>query len=127
VACKGFYFGGQIFMRHDQYTAYISYKEGLSDSTEIIRNPIGVYRNCIGVNAIFGFERKLFWKSYIDAFIGPGAMIRNIENPDRDYSKDNLLYSGGTDLVPFFNKQNLSESSGTSVSITLGLRLGIAF
>ena len=76
---------------------------------------------------MLGYETSITDKLVVDMYVGLGGMNRVIKNTNIQFNRNSGDFLAGTDLVPLFEKLNLSESSGGSVSITFGLRIGIKF
>ena len=124
---NGFYIGAQLFLRHDQYTSYISYMKTPGDSLNIYADysdKIGVIRKCVGINSVIGFQSKLSKSFCLDCFAGLGIMYRGIKNTNRDYTKDKLIYYFHGDWPYNGSARSMSESSEISANLTFGVRLG---
>jgi hypothetical protein len=121
---NGIYIGLQGFYRQNQYTASISYCTS-PDSIHMKNDEFGVKKSIIGLNLMLGYESSITNKLILDIYVGLGGMNRVIKNTDIQFNRKSGDFLEGTDLVPLFEKLNLSESSGGSVSFTFGLRIGI--
>lgn len=123
---EGVYVGLQGFYRQNQYTANISYHT-TPDSNIFKSDDFWVKKSVVGLNLMLGYETSITDKLVVDMYVGLGGMNRVIKNTNIQFNRNSGDFLAGTDLVPLFEKLNLSESSGGSVSITFGLRIGIKF
>ncbi len=54
-------------------------------------------------------------------------MNRSVENIELDYKSDSGYLLAGTELIKYFKRLSLSESSGIRVNAMFGFRLGYTF
>ena len=121
-APEGLYVGIQPFFRQNQYSASISYVHAPHDT---LTDGLGVRKTCYGVNLLGGYQLRFLSKCVLDAYLGIGAMNRNVENVHKEFdaSAGDKLF--GYDLVPFFAQRHLSDYAGPSLNLQLGVRIGV--
>lgn len=123
---EGIYVGLRPFYRQNQYNAYIPFQTK-SDSTNWNEDDFGVKNKTYGLCFILGFQKSISHKLIFDFYSGLGVEKRIVENTDIQYNKDSGDILGGTDLMQFLWKFNLSESSGLWGNISFGFRIGYKF
>lgn len=121
---NGSYIGIQGYYRKNQYTSSFSYHPN-NDTLTVFEDRFGVKKTVWGFNCLFGYELIYQNRFICDVYLGIGFRNKKIINTDRQFT-DNYVLTG-TDMVPYFQYSNLSESSGQYANITFGVRIGYLF
>ncbi len=122
----GIYFSGQFFHTQNTYNASQSYFDIASTTF-----PSGgidfftVKRSKLGGRVLFGRQGKIFSRFIYDTYIGLGGVVTEITNAHREFDP---AVHGKVECIDFcFDRKELSEESGPSVSFSYGIRLGYVF
>jgi hypothetical protein len=118
---NGSYIALQPFYRKNQYTTSVSYEDTVAATSGV--DNLGVRKSVYGVNLKVGIQKTVRNKMIVDLYLGLGVANRMLKNTNREYDENNGSLAG-VDLVPLFYSLDLQESSGTSLNISAGFRIG---
>lgn len=125
---KGFYNAVQAFYRHNQFTRTVSYtKKNASDGDAGFTDNFGVEKSAAGVLLIIGYQYVAPFNVVFETYFGGGYMNRRISNTERQYDEDYDEIIEGVDQQVNRAATDLSEASGHTVMLTIGLRVGYKF
>lgn len=117
------YSGLRPFYRQNEYNANIPFRQNLN-SGDWHDDDFGVKKRSYGLYCVLGMQKSITDKLLFDFHTGLGIINRSVKNTELQYNKDSGHILGGSDLIQFFERLNLNESSGIWASFVFGIRIG---
>ena len=117
------YIGLRPFYSQNQTNTSISYQTP-ADPVKWIDDDFGLKNSTYGLNFILGFQKTITEKLFVDLHTGLGIMQRTVKNYELQYINGPGYSLAGTELIKFFKRLNLSESSGLWGNVLFGFRIG---
>ncbi len=125
---SGFYNGIQLFYRQNEFTRSVTYTQTVSDETsEGYIDNFGVKKTALGAILVIGYQYVAPCNFVFESYFGGGWMNRNIANYNREFDKNKDIEVEGVDQLVNRASVDLSEASGNTVILTIGLRVGYKF
>lgn len=119
----GTYFAMQLFFRHNEYLTDIDYHRG--GDAEITTDYFNVSKFAYGANLLIGYQVPVAEKLVIDIYAGTGILIRDIQNTNREFMNNQRDSRVNSSFLGYStDDKHLSETSGTSLNLLAGLRVG---
>lgn len=121
---SGLYIGLQYFVRQNHYPAEIDYFK--SNNPDTITDYFNVNKTAYGLNFILGLQFPVGKRVVFDIYSGIGSLNREIINTDREYLDDEDDKRADYYLYYSPDNKHLSETSGKSLNLLIGFRIGFA-
>ena len=117
------YFAANIFFIHDLHNREIDYTPLADTSSKI--DDFGVKKNVYGINVLYGRQKSLSKKIFIDIYGGVGLRLRNITTVNKEYDKNINNIRGTIDPKIYQIGERADANAGFSIlpNFTLGVRL----
>src|SRR5207344_65339 len=83
---EGNYLAANIFFTKDNHNNQIDYYQN-GDTTRMLTDAFGVKKNVLGLNLVFGHQKKLNKRFLIDIYCGLGIRFRSVNTVNQEYNK----------------------------------------
>jgi len=123
-----FYNGVQLFYRQNEFTRTITYSQKQTEeNAQGYRDNFGVNKTATGVILLIGYQYITSFNLVFETYFGGGLLNRQIKNNNREFDKSKDIEALPVDKIIYPAAVDLSESSGNTIILTIGFRVGYKF
>jgi len=120
----GMYLAANAFYTYNSFNTQINYLTG-NNNTESKTDCFGVRKTAWGANLVFGWQKSLSRRVFVDLYGGAGVRLRYVRDTHKEYDPDRdiLIKSIDVNIRSIQDEVNSKDGFSVAPNLTLGVRL----